>query len=200
MEHAYQDGELIYDLMKGDGFQPSCTPCQKSDRRCQWPSSNRTAPSKRNDKANTEINPNPISTNNPEAALQNPKVHRLFRHYKDHLASWYDLNDHQRHFTDMVPVKARYSPLLLSAILAFSAISLHNSSSESLVDEAEFYHLESIQILLQITRSLRIEDVISNGELLASICLLRSFEIISRELLSLKKKKKRENIKWQLII
>jgi hypothetical protein len=78
-----------------------------------------------------------------------------------------------------VPVKARSSPLLLSAILAFSAISLHNSSSESLADVAEFYHLESVRYLLQITRN--IEDVVSNGEVLAAICLLRSFEIISRK-------------------
>lgn len=105
-------------------------------------------------------------------------VFRLFRHYQTHLASWYDLNDTHRHFTDIVPVKARYSPLLLSAILAFSAISLHESGAENRLDEAEFYHLESVQILLKITRN--IEDMVSNGEVLAGICLLRSFEIISR--------------------
>lgn len=120
-----------------------------------------------------------MTTDIPEKALQNLEVFHLFRYYIYHLASWYDLNDHQRHFTDLVPVQARYSPLLLSAILAFSAISLHNSSPKSLVDEAEFYHLESVQILLQITRNA--EDVVSNGEVLAAICLLRSFEIISRK-------------------
>lgn len=111
-------------------------------------------------------------------ALKDPQVFHLFRHYKDSLASWYDLNDRQRHFTDIVPVKARYSPLLLSSLLAFSAISLHNSSgSESWVDQAEFYHLESVQILLRVTSN--IEAVVADGEVLAAICLLRSFEIIS---------------------
>lgn len=128
---------------------------------------------------NRQRNLNFVSTDNPEIALRDFQVFRLFRYYKDHLASWYDLNDSQRHFTDMVPVKARYSPLLLSAILAFSAISLHSTSSESLVDQAEFYHLESVQIILRMTGN--IEDVVSNDELLAAICLLRSFEIISRE-------------------
>ncbi|KAJ5403910.1 hypothetical protein N7509_003781 [Penicillium cosmopolitanum] len=46
---------------------------------------------------------------------------------------------------------------------------------------AEFYHFESVHMLLDITGN--IEDVASNGEphdeLLAAICLLRSFEIIS---------------------
>ncbi|OQE22322.1 hypothetical protein PENSTE_c010G03833 [Penicillium steckii] len=121
------------------------------------------------------------SSDDPEVALKDPQVFHLFRHYKDSLASWYDLNDRQRHFTDIVPVKARYSPLLLSSLLAFSAISLHNSSgSESWVDQAEFYHLESVQILLKVTSN--IEAVVADGEVLAAICLLRSFEIISENL------------------
>lgn len=181
-------------------MRPTCTPCE--GRECQWPLDERetqwrreacelpsaarathspqfqTNLSRNVAAGNHQRNLNFVSTDNPEIALQDFEVFRLFRYYKDHLASWYDLNDSQRHFTDMVPVKARSSPLLLSAILAFSAISLHNSSSESLVDKAEFYHLVSVQILLQITRN--IEDVASNDELLAAICLLRSFEIISR--------------------
>jgi hypothetical protein len=102
----------------------------------------------------------------------------LFRHYITHLAAWYDLNDRQRHFTDLVPVKARQSPLLLSAILAFSTAS-KNPNEPHEMERAAFYHLESIQILLCITRDAR--DVVSSGEVLAAICLLRSYEIISRE-------------------
>lgn len=48
-----------------------------------------------------------------------------------------------------------------------------------MVEKADFYHLQSIRILLRVTST--IQDAISNGETLAAICLLRSFEIISRE-------------------
>lgn len=107
----------------------------------------------------------------------------MFAHYIAHLASWYDLNDCRRHFTDLVPVRARHSPLLLSAILAFSAASKrHSDNDEALLEKAAFYHLESVQILLQITSHDNTEEVTSNGEVLAAICLLRSYEIIARQL------------------
>ncbi|KAJ6140500.1 hypothetical protein N7470_010296 [Penicillium chermesinum] len=125
-----------------------------------------------------------VSTDNPEVALQDIEVFRLFRHYMLHLATWYDLNDHCRHFGDRVPVMARRNPLLLSAILAFSAASIchSNDGGRRMVEKAEFYHLQSIRILLRVTST--IQDAISNGEMLAAICLLRSFEIISHNLTS----------------
>lgn len=120
-----------------------------------------------------------VPTDDPGTALQDIELFRLFRHYTAHLATWYDLNDHSRHFTDLVPVKARQNPLLLSAILAFSAASMCQSNTgEHMVEKADFYHLQSIRILLRVTST--IQDAISNGETLAAICLLRSFEIISR--------------------
>lgn len=122
-----------------------------------------------------------VSSRDPGAALKNLGVFTLVRHYIKHLASWYDLNDRQRHFTDLVPLRARRSPLLLSAILAFSAVSKsHSNNDESLIEMAAFYHLESVQILLQITSNGNTEQVISDGEVLAAICLLRSYEIIAR--------------------
>ncbi|RJE21383.1 hypothetical protein PHISCL_06287 [Aspergillus sclerotialis] len=134
-----------------------------------------------------EITPNDYeltSTDNPEEALKDIRVHRLLRYYTTHLAAWYDLNDRQRHFTDVVPVKARQSPLLLSAVLAFSAASKHGSDAkENLMDIAAFYHLQSVQILIRITdniQNLQTLDMVSRGEVLAAICLLRSYEIISR--------------------
>ncbi|KAJ5108812.1 hypothetical protein N7456_005487 [Penicillium angulare] len=118
--------------------------------------------------------------NNPELTLQNPEAFGLFRYYIVNLASWYDLNDRKRHFTDLVPIKARQSPLLLSAILAFSAASKHTMSMSevSSTEVADFYHLQSVRILLQVTSTF--QDVISNGEVLAAICLLRSFEILTQ--------------------
>lgn len=129
------------------------------------------------------------STENPEIALQSPHVARLFRHYIDNLAPWYDLNDRKRHFEDIVPIRARKNALLLSAILAFAAANIHYSSlpdedlpgKENLLDVAEFYHLESVRNLIEITGE---SDNLQEGsvveETLAAICLLRSYEIISR--------------------
>ncbi|KAJ5222609.1 uncharacterized protein N7469_008849 [Penicillium citrinum] len=171
----------------GDGVHPECTSCLRSNRSCQWPTDSSDAASNQTNRANndaaSQLRPIPelISTSDPELALRDPRVFYLFRHYKDNLASWYDLNDHHRHFTDIVPVKARYSPLLLSAILAFSAISLLSSSiSGPWADQANFYLLESVEILLEVTRN--IEAAVSDGEVLAAICLLRSYEIISENL------------------
>jgi hypothetical protein len=129
------------------------------------------------------------STENPEIALQSPHVARLFRHYIKNLAPWYDLNDRKRHFEDIVPICARKNALLLSAILAFAAANLRYSCpadeerprKENLLDVAEFYHLESVRKLIEITGD---NDNLQEGsvveETLAAICLLRSYEIISR--------------------
>lgn len=119
-----------------------------------------------------------VSTKDPEAALQDPLVARIFRYYVDNLASWYDLNDSKRHFEDIVPACARRNSLLLSAILAFSAASLSSSTRKcQLWELAESYHLESVQRLLSLTENI---DAFRTGETLAAICLLRSYEIISR--------------------
>lgn len=119
-----------------------------------------------------------VSTKDPEAALQVPLVARIFRYYIVNLASWYDLNDSKRHFEDIVPACARRNSLLLSAILAFSAASLSSSTRKSQLWEiAESYHLESVQRLLSLTENI---DAFRTGETLVAICLLRSYEIISR--------------------
>lgn len=190
----------VHAKFKGDGIRPSCSPCSRLHRRCHWPphngSSSRAAPSEpepvRIDSSIRSLVSTPpsihtssqnfdfVSTDEPELALQNLDLFRLFRHYITHLATWYDLNDHCRHFTDLVPVKARQNPLLMSAILAFSAASkCQSNDGDQMAEKAEFYHLQTIRILLRVTST--IQDAISNGEVLAAICLLRSYEIISRE-------------------
>ena len=119
-----------------------------------------------------------VSSRDPERALQDPQVARIFRHYIDNLAGWYDLNDRNRHFEDVVPIRARENPLLLSAILAFSAASKHYSHpGDRLLEVAEFYHLESVRRLIALMENLHELPI---GETLAAICLLRSYEIISR--------------------
>ncbi|OQE77525.1 hypothetical protein PENNAL_c0060G05897 [Penicillium nalgiovense] len=118
------------------------------------------------------------STEHPEYALQDPQVAKLFRHYIGTLAAWYDLNDSKRHFKDIVPVRARYNPLLLSSILAFSAANqLRTLGEDTYLEIAEFYHYDSVRRLISLTKNI---DSIPLGETLAAICLLRSYEIIAQ--------------------
>lgn len=117
-------------------------------------------------------------TQDPEHALQNLKVALMYRHYITRLAPWYDLNDSKRHFTDVVPVRARYNPLLLSSILAFAAANQHRTVQDHVyLDMAEFYHYDSVRRLISLTNNV---DQLPIGETLAAICLLRSYEIITR--------------------
>lgn len=119
-----------------------------------------------------------MSAKDPGQALQDASVVRIFRYYIDHLAGWYDLNDSRCHFQHIVPVYARQNALLLSAILAFSAASQSSQfANPQLRELADAYHLESVQILLSLTNTL---DEFRTGRTLAAICLLRSYEIITR--------------------
>lgn len=178
----------------GDGQRPTCSPCQRGSRDCAWlafidnaplsrrPTTSATTPSTSRKSVSEQSN-SFVTTRNPELALQDPRVARLFRHYIDNLAAWYDLTDRRRHFADVVPVRARQNSLLLSAILAFSAASKNYSDPEvGLMDQAAFYHLESVHILINLTRNGHVDNIISDGEVLAAICLLRSNEVICREL------------------
>ncbi len=79
----------------------------------------------------------------------------IFRHYIDHLASWYDLNERKRPFEDLV----------------------HINSQPELRDVAEFYHMQCIQKLIPLVKDMtRFHD----GDTLAATCLLRSYEILAR--------------------
>jgi hypothetical protein len=119
------------------------------------------------------------STDDPDQALQDLQVANVFRHYINHLAGWYDLHDNRRHFKDAVPVRARHNPLLLSAILAFAAANLNRTLADSdYLEFAEYYHYDSVRRLISLTGNVDERPI---GETLAAICLLRSYEIITRE-------------------
>lgn len=121
------------------------------------------------------------STEDPCQALQDLRVANVFRHYINHLAAWYDLHDDRRHFKDAVPFRARRNPLLLSAILAFGAANLNRTLADpDYLEFAEYYHYDSVRRLILLTGDVDSERPI--GETLAAICLLRSYEIITREL------------------
>lgn len=58
----------------------------------------------------------------PQVLLGEPLIAKLFHTYIKDLASWYDLSDESRLFEKDVVENALESPLLFSAIIAFSAI------------------------------------------------------------------------------
>ncbi|CAI7662400.1 unnamed protein product [Penicillium glandicola] len=90
----------------------------------------------------------------------------------------------KRHFKDVVPVKARHNPLLLSAILAFAAANQHRTLGEDgYLEIAELYHYDSVWRLISITENI---DNIPLSETLATICLLRYYEIITQNVSSQK--------------
>ncbi|OJZ83141.1 hypothetical protein ASPFODRAFT_49798 [Aspergillus luchuensis CBS 106.47] len=178
--------------IKCDGKRPNCSPCQRSSRHCHWiqgigtPAPPDTAPSPARPGSSLSATVNSEteypSAQAPEDALRDPQIARIFRHYMESLAAWYDLNDSRRHFKEIVPIRARYNPLLLSAILAFSAANLHHTRGDhTYMELAEAYHYDSVRRLISLTENI---DQLPIGETLAAICLLRSHEIITQNVSS----------------
>ncbi|KAL4893849.1 hypothetical protein BDV59DRAFT_177310 [Aspergillus ambiguus] len=174
--------------IKCDGQRPKCRPCQRSSRHCHWietvPAASAVSPAHQVSPLGSTVYSETEyrSTQVPEYALQDPQVANIFRHYMENLAAWYDLNDSKRHFKDVVPIRARYNPLLLSAILAFAAAHQHRTLGDSIYLElAEFYHYDSVRRLISLTNNV---DQLPIGETLAAICLLRSYEIITQNVSS----------------
>ncbi|KAJ5542470.1 hypothetical protein N7535_004891, partial [Penicillium sp. DV-2018c] len=170
-----------------DGKRPRCSPCERGSRNCRWPheaspviSPSHVPPASPSPWASPVHHETQYpSTQNPELALQNLQVALIFRHYIGRLASWYDLNDSKRHFKDVIPVRALHNPLLLSSILAFAAAHQHRTiGGQIYLEMAEFYHYDSVRRLISLTDNMDPLEPI--GETLAAICLLRSYEIITR--------------------
>ncbi|KIV83267.1 hypothetical protein, variant 1 [Exophiala sideris] len=80
--------------------------------------------------------------------ISDPHTARLLQHYVTNLACWLDVNDPQRQFETFVPYLALSCPILLHAILAFSACHLSrlDGSCDNLV--AENYHDLCVQHLI----------------------------------------------------
>ncbi|KAH8702043.1 hypothetical protein BGW36DRAFT_336426 [Talaromyces proteolyticus] len=165
--------------VKCDGQVPTCKICRKSGRQCKWEGPDNTDQSTRPSFLNTT----PPSPDNPSLALTHDFISTLYRHYITTLATWYDLNDSQRRFQDLVSLESLNNPLLFSAILAFSSIQLYRRSSDKEhLFTAEFYHLQSIQKLIVITDDLN--SFHHDGATLAATCLLRSYEILAQNVTS----------------
>lgn len=112
----------------------------------------------------------------PQVALQDSSITSLFRHYIDILAPWYDLNDAQKMFQIIIPLRALSNTILFKALIAFSAC--HTSKTTNRFQQhASIYHASCIEELLAV-----LNDDVSfelQEEYLAAICLLRSYEILN---------------------
>lgn len=111
----------------------------------------------------------------PFADTNESNAPRLFQYYIQHLAPWYDLNDSKLSFSTIVPKEALESPLLLHAILALSAAHQSRTYENHLTEYAERYHSYCAETLLALRDE---DDTVSSGRLLATTCLLRSYEIL----------------------
>jgi hypothetical protein len=111
----------------------------------------------------------------PQEALQHSRIVKLFRHYIDFLAPWYDLNDSQHHFGTVVPLHAPKNPVLFKALIAFSACH-ENRISGKAQGIGTIYHAACVRDLLEAMQDIRPE---LQGDYLAATCLLRSYEILN---------------------
>ncbi|KAI9709537.1 MAG: hypothetical protein M1820_003297 [Bogoriella megaspora] len=108
-------------------------------------------------------------------SLRDPVITELFRHYVDNLASWFDLNDPQSLFADVIPFKALDNPILFKAIIAFTAGHRNRTS--------KFPHVEVVKIhnacLKDLIPALQSFNPSQQADYLAATCLLRSYEILN---------------------
>lgn len=111
-------------------------------------------------------------------ALLNPQVARYFHHYITDIAPWYDLSDSSRLFGTKLPEIALDNSLPFAAILALSAVHISQITAPSAKAAAEFYHGCCVRILIDLKDDEGV-DVNMQGVVLASVCLLRSYEILS---------------------
>lgn len=114
----------------------------------------------------------------PRRALQNPSIARYFHHYITDIAPWYDLSDRFTTFGTSLPEISMESSLPFAAILALSAVHMSQTTAPSARAAAEFYHGHCVRLLIDLTA-----DDYDEGKTqelaLASVCLLRSYEILS---------------------
>ncbi|WYZ36661.1 hypothetical protein EsH8_II_000167 [Colletotrichum jinshuiense] len=172
--------------VKCDEGVPVCQRCSKAQRYCDrtTPAAqfhNKTQESLTENDGTATATPGPFpSPADPRRALQNPSIARYFHHYITDIAPWYDLSDRFTTFGTSLPEISMESPLPFAAILALSAVHMSQTTAPSARAAAEFYHGHCVRLLIDLTA-----DDYDEGKTqelaLASVCLLRSYEILSEE-------------------
>ena len=96
----------------------------------------------------------------------------LFQHYMENLASLLDITDIQRHFAVDVPERALFCPVLLYALLAFSARHLSRTSDFD-PTVADHYHHECVALMIPMLDQ---KELVADETLFAACVILRAFE------------------------
>lgn len=119
-----------------------------------------------------------LYTMGPTKPISDPMTARLLQHYIDNLAGWLDLNDPKRQFERFVPHLALSCPILLHAVLAFSAC--HYSRLDESYDAlcADHYHDLCVQGLIP---ALADPSTALDNVLPISTVILRMYEMMSYE-------------------
>ncbi|KAJ2968180.1 hypothetical protein NQ176_g9304 [Zarea fungicola] len=119
-----------------------------------------------------------LYTHGPIQPISDPLIARLLRNFINNLACWLDLNDPQRQFETFVPYLALSYPILLHAILAFSACHLHRLDGSCDDICAVHYHDLCIQGLIP---ALADPSTTLDNVLPISTVILRMYEMMSYE-------------------
>ncbi|GKT56909.1 phytanoyl-CoA dioxygenase [Colletotrichum tofieldiae] len=150
----------------GDEAVPICQRCSKAQRYCD-----RTAPVPE------------FHNRSHEDVAKTDGTTRYFHHYIVHIAPWYDLSDAAATFATKLPEASLELDLPFSAILALAAVHMSQTSTPSARTAAEFYHGHCVRLLIGLTAE-DYGDEGTQGLALASVCLLRSYEILTGHVLT----------------
>ncbi|KAF4817933.1 Kanamycin B dioxygenase [Colletotrichum siamense] len=177
--------------IKCDEAVPICQRCAKANRYCDRSAApsqfhNKTPEGEETSGLTSGLTtPSALGTfpspTKPRDALLNPSVARYFHHYITDIAPWYDLSDSSHTFATNLPEIALENSLPFAAILALSAVHISQTTAPSAKAAAEFYHGHCIRILIDLKDDEH-GEVNTQGLALASVCLLRSYEILSEEI------------------
>ncbi|PMD15758.1 hypothetical protein NA56DRAFT_649841 [Hyaloscypha hepaticicola] len=120
------------------------------------------------------LNNAPLELYGPRMELPFKVAHEalLFQHYMEHLAPLLDITDIQRHFGVDVPERALSCPVLLNALLAFSARHLSRTSDYDPAI-ADYYHQKCVRLLIPMLDQ---KELVADETLFAAAVILRAFE------------------------
>lgn len=91
--------------------------------------------------------------------LENLQEGKLFQHFVTHLVPWFDVGDSKKHFGKIATRMAVSSPLLMTMILAISALHLSRVSGQSDLYDAMTYHDRCLNMIVpMLSDANRIDD------------------------------------------
>ncbi|KAK5225501.1 hypothetical protein LTR99_000902 [Exophiala xenobiotica] len=122
-----------------------------------------------------------LSPEQPRLQLYGPRMRlpfqdaqeaMIFQHFLESLAGQLDITDMQRHFAVDVPERALFCPVLLEALLAFSARHLSRTSNfDSAI--ADHHHQACVRLMIPMLDQ---KELVADETLFAATVILRAFE------------------------